>query len=231
MGDDGQTATFAEETTGGDASTATSYGAATAWVGRTATVYAPPLFTVSTRTTHMDIMVTTNTAKRYVEPGERKGLARRLGRGGKLRARCKLPYELTLGSPSPDTSATTTLAQVLVDGISRRRTNDAMHEERRLFMQRLVRERDLRTEDEHKSSVLVQAMFRGRLERRRTQHQLARDGSDEGSQGSPGPFGVGLGGPRGPKWTKTEGKNQNSIQIHENYRKSNLFPLESLQIF
>ena len=48
-----------------------------------------------------------------------------------------------------------------------------MHEERRLFMQRLVRERDRRMEDEHKSAVLCQAMFRGRLERRRS-----REGAD-----------------------------------------------------
>lgn len=148
-----------------------------AWfTGWRPTVYAPPLFSVSSRTTHMDIMVTTNTARRYVEPGERRasGVPRRAGRSsGKLRPRCRLPYELTLGSPKVDTSATTTLAQVLVDGISRRRTNDTMHEERRLFMMRLARERDDRTEEEHKSAILCQAMFRGRLERRRS-----REGSE-----------------------------------------------------
>ena len=44
---------------------------------------------------------------------------------------------------------------MLVDGISRRRKNEEMLAERRGFMQRLVRERDMRTEDseEHKSGV------------------------------------------------------------------------------
>ena len=42
---------------------------------------------------------------------------------------------------------------MLVDGISRRRKNEEMLAERRGFMQRLVRERDMRTE-EHKSAVL-----------------------------------------------------------------------------
>ena len=45
---------------------------------------------------------------------------------------------------------------MLVDGISRRRKNEEMLAERREFMQRLVRERDMRTdsEEEHKSAVL-----------------------------------------------------------------------------
>ena len=43
---------------------------------------------------------------------------------------------------------------MLVDGISRRRKNEQMLAERREFMQRLVRERDMRTEKEHKSAVL-----------------------------------------------------------------------------
>ena len=125
----------------------------------------------------MDIMVTTNTARRYVEPSQRRGVGRRAAGSGKLRPRCKLPYELTLGSPKPDTSATTTLAQVLVDGISRRRKNEEMLAERREFMQRLVRERDVRTEEEHKSAVLFQAVFRGRLERRKT---VTKDGPPRG---------------------------------------------------
>ena len=54
----------------------------------------------------MDIMVTTNTARRYVEPSQRRGVGRRAAGSGKLRPRCKLPYELTLGSPKPDTTAT-----------------------------------------------------------------------------------------------------------------------------
>ena len=89
-------------------------------------IIAPPIFVTSSRTTHMDVMVTTNTSRRYVEHSERGARRAPPGRGGKLKPRCSLPYEL--GPAPPGRKSKSTPAQRLNDDIARRRTNEAMHE-------------------------------------------------------------------------------------------------------
>ena len=49
-------------------------------------VIAEPLWVTSSRTTHVDVMCTSNTVRRYVAPGEKERQQSR------SKARCRLPY-------------------------------------------------------------------------------------------------------------------------------------------
>ena len=131
-------------------------------------IIARSLYVTPHRSTHMDVMVTTNTSRRYEPPGAaverrppRKAKAKR---PGALAPRCRLPYEAD--EAAARTAKAATPSQKLMDGIARKRTNDAMHEERRLFMARLIRERDAKTETEADAAVRCQAAVRGRLARK-----------------------------------------------------------------
>ena len=106
-------------------------------------VIAEPLWVTSSRTTHVDVMCTSNTVRRYVAPGEKER------QQSKSKARGRLPYASNASAASVTRNpGTATPTQRLMDEIARKKMNEAMHEERRLFMQRLVEERDAKAERE-----------------------------------------------------------------------------------
>jgi hypothetical protein len=89
-------------------------------------VIAEPLWVTSSRTTHVDVMCTSNTVRRYVAPGEKER------QQSKSKARCRLPYASNASAASVQRNpGTATPTQRLMDEIARKKMNDAMHEERR----------------------------------------------------------------------------------------------------
>lgn len=109
-----------------------------------------PLFCVSARTTHMDIMCTTTTAVRS-------------GHVGKKKLRCKLPYD---DRRLPSSQGTFT--QTLVDKVAQQRVHAALIEERRSFFARLDRDRETRLVAEAAAAVALQRIYRGFRSRPRT---------------------------------------------------------------
>jgi hypothetical protein len=118
-------------------------------------------YVTCSRTTHSDVMVTTNTTRRFDataagKPSIKNAELRRI--------QCVLPYDETMGNfsslpdPSPET---TTLLQTSLGKQSRAKTSEMMQEEQRQFMQRLRRERQERTAMEHDSATRIQASYRG----------------------------------------------------------------------
>ena len=89
-------------------------------------VIAEPLWVTSSRTTHVDVMCTSNTVRRYVAPGEKER------QQSKSKARCRLPYASNASAASVQRNpGTATPTQRLMDEIARKKMNEAMHEERR----------------------------------------------------------------------------------------------------
>ncbi|KAJ8602990.1 hypothetical protein CTAYLR_001508 [Chrysophaeum taylorii] len=147
---------------------------------RAAASHAPALFCSSSRTTHMDIICTTNTPVRYAV-GVRSAPA-----SVSKRFRCKLPDATVPQSLQVGDPVAVTLTQTLVDNISRRRLNAAMHEERRRFMEELDRDRKNRVAAESCAAVVIQSHCRGGRVRRRASAPDARPNSilDDDADGS-----------------------------------------------
>ena len=132
-------------------------------------VIAEPLWVTSSRTTHVDVMCTSNTVRRYVAPGEKER------QQSKSKARCRLPYASNASAASVTRNpGTATPTQRLMDEIARKKMNEAMHEERRLFMQRLVEERDAKAEREFSGATALQAAWRGASVRRIADEEIER---------------------------------------------------------
>ena len=132
-------------------------------------VIAEPLWVTSSRTTHVDVMCTSNTVRRYVAPGEKER------QQSKSKARCRLPYASNASAASVQRNpGTATPTQRLMDEIARKKMNEAMHEERRLFMQRLVEERDAKAEREFSGATALQAAWRGASVRRIADEEIER---------------------------------------------------------
>lgn len=132
-------------------------------------IIAEPLWVTASRTTHVDVMCTSNTVRRYVPPGEKE---RKMS---KSKAHCRLPYASNASAASVKrNSATATPTQRLMDEITRKKMNEAMHEERRVFMTRLVRERDAKAETEYSGASLLQAAWRGASIRRSADEEIER---------------------------------------------------------
>lgn len=116
-----------------------------------------PLFCVSARTTHMDIMCTTTTAVRA-------------GNQPKKKLRCKLPYDDHRKMP-----AGVTFTQTLVDKVAQQRIHAALLEERRSFFARLDRDRETRLAAETAAAVGLQRIYRGFRSRPRTLRAVPQD--------------------------------------------------------
>jgi len=127
-------------------------------VTRCAAMVNSPVFTWCSRSTHSDVICIMNTVR-----GGRLGGQAEMGKGGKGRRRCKLPYS---GGPSSNfkkikgAPCNTPLSQEL-SAKARLRLNKSLHEEREEFMKRLSLERDGRLNSELTAATHIQALFRG----------------------------------------------------------------------